>query len=117
MQYASGVLGLLALAWWGLRTLRRAPAGNGEPRVLGGSAARAVVAALAACAALGALLGATFMIKDPGAPRTPHALLVNAVVGATTGAAAGLTLYGAALGAFSRPRRGPGRSSARRSPP
>ncbi|GAA2639806.1 DUF4184 family protein [Actinomadura fulvescens] len=94
LQYASGVLGAVAVMWWLARWIRTAPIMENAPERLPGRVAWTVVGALTLSTCGGALLGAVTLINQPDVPRTFHMTLVSGVEGGIAGFGLSLTLYG-----------------------
>lgn len=92
LQYASGVAGLAAMAWWTLRWYGSAPAG---PETAGMTVRARLWAGggLVAGALTGGVLGGAALVDQPDIPRTFHMTVVSGTVGAITGGTLALTVY------------------------
>jgi hypothetical protein len=119
LQYASGIGGVVVIAWWAVRWFRTAPGSAQELEPQGAAALGTLgenrdgpvtlgaafgpgawvgvavgrLAVLAGATGLGATLGAFLLINQEG-PRTFHMTLVNAVEGAIAGMVVALTVSG-----------------------
>ncbi|MFG2006025.1 DUF4184 family protein [Spirillospora sp. NPDC048911] len=104
LQYASGLLGAVAVAWWLVRWSRTASVMADAPARLPRRTVLSVVGAVALATCGGALLGAILLINQPDLPRTFHMTLVSGVEGGIAGFALALTVYGLAWTAAMRRR-------------
>ncbi|XVQ14379.1 DUF4184 family protein [Spirillospora sp. CA-255316] len=97
LQYGSGVLGIVIIAWWLYRWLRRAHGRREATSGLPAKAAAAIGGGLLICAIAGGALGSITLINQPDLPRTIHMTLASGVIGTICGGTIALTVYGLAF--------------------
>ncbi|MFC5753786.1 DUF4184 family protein [Actinomadura rugatobispora] len=97
LQYGSGLLGVMIIAAWLYRWLRRAPGTREAAPGVSARTAAAICGGILICAIAGGTLGSITLINQPDLPRTIHMTLASGVIGTICGGTLALTVYGLAF--------------------